>query len=116
MVALHDGIHSHSIIENGAAAEKTGFTGRTPASLIDGLRVITKESFTTDRYAKHLHAFCLPERGPILEKFGSEYRWKFRFTNPSMQPYVLMKGLRDGLITEKDCRLDEKPKDMLFKI
>ena len=44
MVALHDGIHSHSIIENGSAAEKTGFTGRTPKSdilavWIDGIQL-----------------------------------------------------------------------------
>lgn len=97
-----------------AMAEHDDFGRFQPASLVDGLRVITKESFTTDRFAKHLHAFCTVERGPILEKFGSEYRWKFRFTNPSMQPYVLMKGLRDGLITEKDCRLDEKRNGMLF--
>jgi hypothetical protein len=77
-------------------------------------RLLEAAGTTTDRFAKHLHAFCTAERGPILEKFGSEYRWKFRFTNPSMQPYVLMKGLRDGLITEVDCRLDEKPKGMLF--
>jgi hypothetical protein len=86
-----------------------------PGDLIDALRIITGEDFTTDRYAKHLHAFCTIERGPMLEKFGSEYKWKFRFANPSMQPYVLMKGLRDEWIEEKDCQLNRRPKKgMLF--
>jgi Cdc6-like AAA superfamily ATPase len=97
-----------------AMAQHDDFGRFQPGSLIDGLRLITGQEFRTDRFGKHLHAFCTPERGPILEKFGSEYKWKFRFTNPSMQPYVMMKGLRDRLISEKDCRLDEKPKDQLF--
>lgn len=99
-----------------AMAQYDDFGRFQPGSLCDPLRLITKDEFTTDRFSKHLHAFCEPARGQILEKFGAEYRWKFRFTNPSMQPYVLMKGLREGVVTEKDCRLDEKPKDHLFKI
>lgn len=97
-----------------AMARYDDFGRFQPGSLLEPLQLITGEEFTMDRYSKHLHDFCTEARGSILERFGSEYKWKFRFTNPSMQPYVLMKGLRQGLISEENCRLNEKPRDQLF--
>jgi Cdc6-like AAA superfamily ATPase len=99
-----------------AMAECDEFGRFQPADLRGPLLTIMKEEFSIDRFLKHLHAFCNLARGPVLEKLGSEYRWKFRFTNPLMQPYVLMKALHSGTITEKDCRLDERPKDHLFRV
>ena len=42
----------------------------------------------------------LVQRGPILSKKGQPRRYRYRFANPLMQPYVTMRGLASGLITQ----------------
>jgi hypothetical protein len=36
-------------------------------------------------------------RGPILEKLGSPKRYRYRFTNPLMKPFVLLNAYAAGL-------------------
>ncbi len=43
-------------------------------------------------------AFCGDDRGAILERRGSRKATKFRFREPKMQPYVIMRGIADGLV------------------
>ena len=50
--------------------------------------------------SRHLNDFCEPARGPILQKTGSTRKFRFRFLNPLMQPYVIMQGLNSGLISK----------------
>jgi Cdc6-like AAA superfamily ATPase len=76
-----------------------------PVAVAEPLSAIMKRKYTVENFAKHLHAFCEPQRGPVLKKTGQEYRWRYRFVNPLMQPYVLMKGLADKLIGESELRL-----------
>jgi len=45
-------------------------------------------------YARHLNAFCKPERGPILVRSGEKKRFMYHFDNPLLEPLVLMIGQR----------------------
>lgn len=61
------------------------------------LRFITnKPTFDIPQFAFHLKAFCSEARGEILEKRRKQYR----FVNPIMEPYIILRGLADGLIKE----------------
>jgi hypothetical protein len=42
-------------------------------------------------------AFCYEKKGTG----GEMRRFQYKFVEPLMQPYVLMQGLADGLITEE---------------
>lgn len=53
-------------------------------------------------FSRHLKDFCKAERGPALEKTGVERRYRFRFKNPLLQPFVIMRGLADGTIRRDD--------------
>jgi hypothetical protein len=44
-------------------------------------------------------ALCETDRGKILEQIGSERKYRYRFVEPMMQPFILMHGLREELIT-----------------
>jgi hypothetical protein len=88
-----------------AMSEQDEFGNFQPANLSDPLSRIMGKTYTTEAFARHLHAFCEAERGPVLRKTGVEYRWRYRFVNPLLQPYVLMKGLADEMIDEDDLRL-----------
>lgn len=50
-------------------------------------------------FSRHLNDFCEDRRGKVLEKTGTPRRYKFRFFNPLMRPFVVMRGLGSGLIT-----------------
>jgi Holliday junction resolvasome RuvABC ATP-dependent DNA helicase subunit len=50
-------------------------------------------------FASHLIKFAAEERGPILQKTGSERQWRYRFRNPLMQPFVIMRGIATGDIS-----------------
>lgn len=51
-------------------------------------------------FAQHLYSFCERARGPVLQRSGAARSYRFRFRNPLMLPYVIMNGLKSGLITE----------------
>lgn len=59
------------------------------------LRVITRKNFGIPNFAQHLRDFS-ESRGPIFERDGRRYR----FAKPLMGPYVILRGLADGLIRE----------------
>jgi hypothetical protein len=73
--------------------------------------------FTTDRFAGHLKAFCEPDRGAVLKRMGVEYRWRYRFSNPLMQPYVIMRGIQTGLVNERQLQklVEREDRYPLFK-
>jgi hypothetical protein len=69
--------------------------------VIAPLHMITHKKYGIPAFAKHLKAFREPSRGPILERRGSPRRYRYRFTTPLMSPYVVLRGLADGLIKEE---------------
>lgn len=52
-------------------------------------------------FGRHLNDFCEAKRGPILQKTGVKKRFRYRFINPMMEPFVTMKGLAGKFITEE---------------
>jgi hypothetical protein len=61
-------------------------------------RKITGKKYEIPSYQKHLNEFCDAKRGPVLQKTGSKRKYRYRFNNPLLQPYVIMQGLRSGRI------------------
>ena len=53
-------------------------------------------------YARHLHGLSEEGRGAVLERLGKPHRYRYRFSNPLMQPYVLMRGLESELLDLED--------------
>lgn len=65
------------------------------------LRMITATNYNIPAFARHLKDFCDSSRGPILERRGKPNKIRYRFVKPLMEPYVMLRGLADGLITEQ---------------
>ncbi len=53
-------------------------------------------------YARHLHGLSEEDRGAVLQRLGRPHQYRFRFSNPLMQPYVLMRGLQSDLLNLED--------------
>lgn len=54
---------------------------------------IMKKRYEIPSFARHLNSFCQPERGRVLRKEGAKHRYRYRFSDPLMQPFVIMKGI-----------------------
>ena len=53
-------------------------------------------------YVRHLHGLCEAKRGSVLQKLGESHSYRYRFADPVLQPYVLMRGLERGLVDLND--------------
>jgi len=62
--------------------------------------MITNKQLEIPAFARHLKEFRDSSRGPILERRGEKFRYQYKFIDPLMEPYVVMKGLADKLITD----------------
>ena len=54
---------------------------------------------TKSDYSERLNKLATDEsRGLVLERRGVPRRYKFRFRDPLLKPYIIMKGISDGLV------------------
>lgn len=65
----------------------------------DPMKQITNRKYEIPGFAKHLNAFCEDIRGPVLEKDGTERLFRYRFIDPLLQPFVIMKGIDEERIS-----------------
>jgi energy-coupling factor transporter ATP-binding protein EcfA2 len=68
---------------------------RAPLEVIAGRRI------DIPQFSRHLSHFLGSERGSVLQREGVPRRWFYRFSDPILQPYVILKALSDGLLTEE---------------
>jgi hypothetical protein len=64
------------------------------------LRLITNKTYEPVNYARHLKELSEPARGRVLHRAGDKYWLRYRICNPIMRPYILMRGVREKLITK----------------
>lgn len=88
-----------------AMADTDEWGNFAPVSVSEPMTKIMGKRYSTENFAKHIHAFCEAEHGPVLKKTGDEFRYRYRFINPIVQPFVIMKGLSEALISEADLKL-----------
>jgi Cdc6-like AAA superfamily ATPase len=62
------------------------------------LCTITARNYGIPNYAQHLVEFCSDKRGKILTKTGQKRLYRYKFSDPLMQPFVIMQGINDGKI------------------
>ncbi len=98
------------------ALAKTDDLGAFAAQDVRGpMQAITGKQYDIPNYAQHLSEFSDLKRGNILKKFGARKRFRYRFSNPLMQPFVIMRGFADGRVTGTILEKLAQPEDgMLF--
>ena len=69
------------------------------ADVRDELHRVTGTFRDLPAFAQHLNDFSGEgRRGGVLDRMGSTYRYRYRFHDPLLQPYVIMRGQIDGLL------------------
>ncbi len=90
-------IHQHVLL--GCALAKTDDFGYfTAGAVVEPLSIVRNKPYQLPYFAQHLKDFSGEKRGKILQQVGGPHNRRYRFRNPMMQPFVIMKGLSDGLI------------------
>lgn len=52
-------------------------------------------------FVRHLNEFTTGPHGQVLQKRGERRKWGYRFSDPMLQPYILLKGIANKSITEQ---------------
>jgi DNA polymerase III delta prime subunit len=72
-----------------------------PAALQQALSTILNRPAKVSLFGQHLKILCDPNHGNMLEQVGTDRRYRYRFADPMMQPFILMNGIRDRLVTRE---------------
>lgn len=64
----------------------------------DALGRILGKTVQQQAVASFLGKLIEGDRGPLLQRIGPERRYRYRFANPLMRPFILMKAMDDGLL------------------
>lgn len=73
----------------------------TAQGVVQPLREITgNKTYGVPTFAQHLDDFASARRENVLKKDGVKRRFRYRFSDPLMQPYVVMQGIAKERITE----------------
>jgi hypothetical protein len=86
----------------------------TPSDVIEPLSRLLDRRVEIANFQNHLNAFCEIDRGPILEKLGSQRAYRYRFREPKMQPFVIMRGMSEGTISENALSILSAPEQPRF--
>jgi Cdc6-like AAA superfamily ATPase len=94
-----DNFFEHSLLA--CALAKTDDDGFFTANdVVDPYSAIMKEKKRIAHFDKHLRRFSSDEGGNILFKRGGDRKQQFRFKDPMMQPYVIIRGIQNKLIPD----------------
>lgn len=87
-----------------ALAERDEMGMFASAEVRDKLRKITQRPYDIPAFANHLNDFSSSDgnRGGVLQKHGTSRRFRYRFIDPLMPPFVLMRGISEGVIRTAD--------------
>ncbi len=83
------------------ALAATDDEGYFPAkSVVEPYSRIMGDKRRIAHFEKHLRRFSSNEGGNVLTKRGGERQITFRFADPMMQPYVIIRGIKSGMIDD----------------
>jgi hypothetical protein len=85
-----------------ATAESDDRGSFTPLSIGKQLtKILGKDKEVhSSAFQQHLNKFITDDRGKILTRTGRERAYRFRFSDPAMQPYVIFKGIDSGQVSK----------------
>ena len=93
----HDSIYAQVLLASALApVDHRGYFAaadvKTPMTGIMG------KTYDIPSFIRQLNALSEEDRGPVLVKTGTERKHRYRFVEPQMEPYVIIRSMSDGLI------------------
>jgi hypothetical protein len=94
-----------------AVSEKDSLGYFRSGQIREPLKVIVGRYLDIPAFSKHLNEFLSVERGSVLRREGKPRNYSYRFSDPMMQPYVIMSALNDGVLTHQALERLQNPPD-----
>ena len=79
-----------------ARCDELGFFA--PSDIRAPLERITGKPYDFPQFVRHLKQFSSPDKGEVLQVAGVSRKRRYRFSNPLLRPYVVLRGIRDGIL------------------
>ena len=73
----------------------------TANDIVEPYSAIMQDKKRIAHFEKHLRRFSADEGGNVLTKKGGERQQTFQFTDPMMQPYVIIRGIQSKMIDDR---------------
>ena len=86
----------------------------TPKQVEAPLTEIFGKTTTVEYFNDNLKQLTEERRGKVLHRQGSSRIYRYRFRNPAMQPYVLMRGVREGFLSDDAMKALSRPEQPDF--
>lgn len=84
------------------ALAETDDLGFFPPKAVEApLSAVMRTAYDVSKFGQHLKILCNTNRGAILEQIGESRRFRYRFIEPLMQPYIIIRGLAESLIDKE---------------
>ncbi len=78
-------------------------------------QILPGKAYTAATFALHMNEFTEISRGEVLKRTGTPRNYRYRFADPMMQPFVVFKGLAEGILSDKSAEIfSAKPQSELF--
>jgi enoyl-[acyl-carrier-protein] reductase (NADH) len=90
-----------SVLAACALAEMNDLGQFSAASVEAPLSDIIGSTYKVSAFSFHLNEMSGPDRGNVLKKTGSRRTFQYHFSEAAMQPYIVMKSLKDGVISRQ---------------
>jgi hypothetical protein len=81
-----------------AKADESGFFTQT--AVRGPLSQMLGRNIEIGHLRPQLHELIEDKRGKVIERVGEERGYRYRFSDPAMQPYVIMAGIKAGILTD----------------
>jgi hypothetical protein len=88
-----------------ALAQKDRLGYFTAGAIREPLRVVAGRQIEIPAFARHLAQFLVPERGAVLHREGEPRHYFYRFSDPLLEPYVILNGLAHNLLSDEQFAL-----------
>lgn len=79
-----------------AETDQLGFFAAS--DVVKPMTEIMGNAYAIPSFARHLKEFCTTERGPILDRRGEARKFRYRFRDALMRPYVTLQAASSGLL------------------
>lgn len=105
--AHREALYTHVLLACAiAASTKTDDLGYFQASsVVEPLEAVLKKRVEISVFNRHLAEFCGTKRVAVLQRTGQERAFRYRFRNPLLPPYVILKGLASTFLTMEQLDL-----------
>ena len=81
-----------------ALAEPDDFGYFSAVDIREQLSSLLNKPVEVARYLRYLGDFASYARGNVLQREGTPWRQRYRFANPMVETFVILKGFDDGLL------------------